>query len=135
MDTPLAFPLNSTLVDLQARLPEATVLGEDIWGWRTALVAAVVAAVLLELTTAIVRTSLLRLPGLLLQLTVRPQLTASTWRHLRGPWSDELAKQLRPGSGRYWRYFGCLKLVGALALGGAAREAAAAGLSLRFTTR
>ncbi|WP_395296629.1 hypothetical protein ACF9IK_26675 [Kitasatospora hibisci] len=102
------------------------VLGEDLTGWRTALLAALVAAVVLELATAVVRKALLRVPGLLLTALVRPQLTRATRLRLLPDWRAELSKRLAEGPGRHRRY-GALLFVLGLACGGARRRATALG--------
>lgn len=129
---------DSTLLSLSLSLhrpPHAVLLGEDLVGWRTALVAALVAAVLLELATAAVRNALRRLPGALLTVLVRPQLPGAAWLRLRPDWEGELARRLAPGPDRRRRLPGALRFVLALAFGGAGRQALALGLAPRRDRR
>ncbi|MFE2725684.1 hypothetical protein [Kitasatospora sp. NPDC059327] len=116
-------------------LARALLLGEDLVGWRTALVVALVAAVLLELATAAVRRALRRLPAALPTVLVRPRLTGAAWLRLKSGREGEPARRPAPGPGRPRRLLGAVRfvlalalvlvlvLVLALALGGAGRPA------------
>ncbi|MFJ9947406.1 hypothetical protein [Kitasatospora sp. NPDC091207] len=127
--TLLSLPLSLSLP--RHHLAHAVLLGEDLVGWRTALVAAAMAAVLLELTTAAVRRALRRLPGALLTVLVRPQLPGAAWIRLKPGWEGELARRLAPGPDRRRRLLGAVRFVLALASGGAGRQALALGLAPR----
>ncbi|GAA1387805.1 hypothetical protein GCM10009639_13410 [Kitasatospora putterlickiae] len=90
-------------------------LGEDVAGWRTALLAALLAAVALEVATAVCRNALLRLPDLLLAVLVGPRLTASARLRLLPHWRAELSRRLAPGPHRRRRYLAALCFVLTLA--------------------
>ncbi|MFB7477222.1 hypothetical protein [Kitasatospora sp. NPDC056184] len=106
-------------------------LGEDPTGWRTALLAALVAAVLLEVTTAVFRKALRRLPGVLLTVLVGPRLTRSARLRLLPRWRAELSRRLAAGPHRRRRYAAALRFVLALAWSGVRRRAASSGPSRR----
>ncbi|MFF7459746.1 hypothetical protein [Kitasatospora sp. NPDC008115] len=95
--------------------PHTVLLGEDVTGWRTALLAAVLAAVVLEVTTAVCRNALLRVPGALLTALVGPQLTAAARLRLLPRWRAELSRRLVPGPRRHRRYLAALWFVLTLA--------------------
>lgn len=97
--------------------PHTVLLGEDLTGWRTALLAALLSAVLLDLTTAVVRDALLRVPGLLLTLLVGLRLTRSARLRLLPRWRAELSRRLAPGPHRHRRYLAALWFVLTLARG------------------
>ncbi|WP_380279109.1 hypothetical protein [Kitasatospora purpeofusca] len=108
--------------------PHTLFLGEDPAGWRTALVAALLAAVVLEVATAVFRTALLRVPGVLLTLLVGPQLARPARLCLLPQWRAELSRRLAAGPRRWRRYAAALRFVLALSWGGARRRAALLGL-------
>ncbi|MFJ3762562.1 hypothetical protein [Streptomyces sp. NPDC090080] len=103
-----------------------TFLGEDFVAWRTALIAAVVAAVIYELAMAVMRKVTLRLPFLILYLA-RVTISRAQWQRLHGEWVAELHHTLSdgsaPGIGRLANGF---RYATSLALGGA-RSTAKAG--------
>ncbi|MER5355025.1 hypothetical protein ABT093_32475 [Kitasatospora sp. NPDC002551] len=100
-------------------VPHAVLLGEDLTGWRTALPAALLAAVVLDVTTAVLRGALLRVPGALLTLLVGPQLTEPARLRLMPRWRAELSRRLAAGPRRRRRYLAALWFVLALAWGAA----------------
>lgn len=96
-----------------------TVLGEGLVAWRTALIAAVVAAVLYELAMAATRKITLRLPFLILYLA-RITVSRAQWRRLHGEWVAELHYVLRDDSAPWLgRLVNGLRYAAPLALGGA----------------
>ncbi|MBO1414880.1 hypothetical protein [Streptomyces sp. FH025] len=111
--------------------PHTLFLGEDVTGWRTALLAALLAAVVLEVSTAVLRNALLRVPGVLLTALVGPQLTKPARLRLMPRWRAELSQRLAAGPRRLRRYVAALWFVLTLAWGSARHRAAALGLPPR----
>ena len=104
-----------------------TFLGEDLVAWRTAIVAAAVAAVIYELAMAATRKITLRLPFLILYLA-RITLTRAQWRRLHGEWVAELHYILRDDSAPWIsRLTNGLRYATPLALGGARNAAKTVG--------
>ncbi|MBV2156460.1 hypothetical protein [Kitasatospora sp. SUK 42] len=118
-----------SMVPLSA--PHTLFLGEDVTGWRTALLAALLAAVVLEVTTAVFRDALMGLPGLLLAALVGPQLTEPARLRLLPWWRAELSQRLAAGPRRWRRYVAALWFVLTLAWNGARHRAAFLGLPRR----
>ncbi|MDX2541644.1 hypothetical protein ACOT81_01805 [Streptomyces sp. WI04-05B] len=104
---------------------ETLFLGEDLVGWRTALIAAVAAAIAYELAMTVTRRVTLRLPFLILYLT-RIGMSHEAWKRLHREWVAELHSVLSD-CGAPWtkQFLGGLRFTVPLALGGASRTARA----------
>ncbi|MEU0036127.1 hypothetical protein [Streptomyces sp. NPDC006333] len=103
----------------------ATFLGEDLVGWRTALIAAVVAAVSWELVMAATRRITLRIPFLVLRLA-RIGIPRSERERLHTEWAAELHAELeRRDLGTLRQLVTGLRFAVPLALGGARTAAKA----------
>ncbi|MGW2050758.1 hypothetical protein ACWCPF_37140 [Streptomyces sp. NPDC001858] len=100
---------------------ETLFLGEDLVGWRTALIAAVAAAVAYELAMTVTRRVTLRLPFLILYLT-RIGMSHDVWKSLHREWVAELHSVLGD-RGTPWikQFLDGLRFAVPLALGGARR--------------
>ncbi|NEB02485.1 hypothetical protein [Streptomyces sp. SID13726] len=110
-----------------------TFLGEDWTGWRTALIAAVVAALAYEATLALlrvfkpraVRFVTLRLPFLLLA-TARLTVPPTAWKELYGPLKADLWDVLDDGErSAIGRFAAGMAFSASLVFGGAVRTARA----------
>ncbi|WP_329266771.1 hypothetical protein [Streptomyces sp. NBC_01451] len=98
---------------------ETLFLGEDLVGWRTALIAAVAAAVVYELAMTVTRRVTLRLPFLILYLT-RIDMSHDVWKRLHREWVAELHSVLGDRSTPWTKQFlDGLRFAVPLALGGA----------------
>ncbi|MER6633521.1 hypothetical protein ABT301_35810 [Streptomyces sp. NPDC000987] len=111
-----------------------TFLGEDIVGWRIALIAALPAAVLYEMTMALTRKMTLRLPFLILKLA-RLGMSKAEWERQGSEWVAELWSVLGDRD-RHWflRFVDGMSFAIPLAVGGARRAATVsvkAGLRLK----
>ncbi|MGW7244655.1 hypothetical protein [Streptomyces sp. NPDC054804] len=121
---------------LASAAPEhgATFLGEDLVGWRVAIVAALIAAVVYEMTMALTRMVTLRLPFLVLHLA-RLSTPKSEWVILYPAWKAELWFILKNREKlRIVRFFNGLRFAFPLAFGGA-RATARADAEPRRTIR
>ncbi len=98
---------------------ETLFLGEDLVGWRTALIAAVAAAVAYEVAMTVTRRVTLRLPFLILYLT-RIDMSHDVWKRLHREWVAELHSVLGD-RGTPWtkQFLDGLRFAVPLALGGA----------------
>ncbi|WP_314416216.1 hypothetical protein [Streptomyces sp. DSM 40484] len=110
-------------------------LGEDVIGWRTAFIAAVIAAVVYELVMAATRRISLRLPFLVLYLA-RLTVPRKQWRRLHGEWVAELHHILSDHETRWIiRLLNGLRYAAPLALGGAHNTVKAENTSRRSLAR
>lgn len=102
-----------------------TFLGEDIVGWRIALIAAIPAAVLYEVTMALTRKMTLRLPFLILKFA-RLGMSKAEWEYQGHEWEAELWSVLGDRD-RHWflRFVDGTSFAIPLAAGGARRAARA----------
>ncbi|SED10363.1 hypothetical protein SAMN05216532_3444 [Streptomyces sp. 2231.1] len=103
-----------------------TFLGEDLVGWRTALIAAIPAALLYEIGISLTRKVTLRLPFLVLY-TARIGVPKQDWKYQYSEWRAELWFILRDRE-THWlaRFAKGMIFAAPLALGGAKRAARAA---------
>lgn len=109
-------------------------LGEDLVGWRVAIIAALIAAVVYEMTMALTRMVTLRLPFLVLHVA-RLSIPKSEWEILYPTWKAELWFILKNSEDhRIIRFFKGLRFALPLALGGA-RATARADAESRHTIR
>lgn len=111
-----------------------TFLGEGFVGWRTALIAAIPAAILYEMTMALTRKMTLRLPFLILNLA-RLSMPKEEWEYQSQEWKAELWNILGDGE-RHWflRFTDGMAFAIPLAAGGA-RQAATASKKAELTPR
>ncbi|MFE0546539.1 hypothetical protein [Streptomyces sp. NPDC058891] len=121
--------MDTTIVSLLATATGErglTFLGEDFVGWRTALIAAVPAAVIYEVLMALTRRVTLRLPFLVLY-TARIGVPKDAWKAQYAEWRSELWFLLRDRE-TYWllRFIKGMSFAIPLALGGARLAARAA---------
>ncbi|RPE39804.1 hypothetical protein EDD90_2822 [Streptomyces sp. Ag109_O5-1] len=112
----------------------STFLGEDFVGWRTALIVAIPAAVIYELTMALTRKMSLRLPFLILKLA-RFGTPKEEWEYQSQEWKAELWNILGDRE-RHWflRFIDGMTFAIPLAVGGArlsAKASVKAGLKPR----
>lgn len=115
----------STVFALATKATEhgATFLGEDLVGWRTALIAAIPAAIIYEIAMALARKITLRLPFLVLQMA-RAGVRADDWHPMYAEWRAELWFLLRDRDAHWLvRFFNGMRFSIPLALGGARRTA------------
>ncbi|WP_406321826.1 hypothetical protein [Streptomyces sp. NBC_00519] len=111
-----------------------TFLGEDLVGWRTALIAAIPAAVAYEVAMALTRKMTLRLPFLILMFA-RLGMPKAEWEYQGREWKAELWDYLG-NRNRHWflRFIDGMTFAIPLAAGGArlaAKATANAGLRHR----
>ncbi len=96
-----------------------TFLGEDAIGWRTALIAAVIAAIIYEVTVTLLRKATLRLPFLILHLG-RIGMPKKDWERISPEWRAEIHHAL---DGRETHWFNgfiiSVRYAAVLAVGGA----------------
>ncbi|MGW2074220.1 hypothetical protein ACWCPK_38265 [Streptomyces sp. NPDC001953] len=118
-----------------------TFLGEDLVGWRTALIAAIPAAIIYEIAMALTRRVTLRLPFLVLSMT-RLGVPKKEWEHQYAEWRAELWFILRDSEKHWLARFGRgMAFAVPLAAGGARGAARAAadgvpiGALLRLTAK
>lgn len=111
----------ATVVMLASKATEhgATFLGEDLVGWRTALIAAVPAAIIYEVAMALARKVTLRLPFLVLY-AARIGVSRDDWQRVYAEWKAELWFILRDRD-MHWltRFVTGMRFAIPLALGGA----------------
>jgi hypothetical protein len=108
-----------------------TFLGEDLVGWRTALIAAIPAAIAYEMVMALTRKITLRIPFLILYIA-KIGLSKEDWGRLHAEWKAELWFILRDGD-THWliRFITGMRYSVPLAFGGARLTASASGEAAR----
>jgi hypothetical protein len=117
-------------------------LGEDLVGWRTALIAAVLAALAYEAFVALLRRlkpggqfMALRLPFVVL-LIARVTVSSTAWAELHGPLKADLWDVLEDDErGFLRRFWAGMAFSLSLVFGGACRTARALELPAAFTAR
>lgn len=122
MTTSVALADSITLLASSAK-HGTTFLGEDAIGWRTAFIAAILAAIVYEITMALLRKITLRLPFLILHFA-RVGMTKGEWQQYQPEWKAELWHTLRDRSVNWFtRYVDALRYALRIAFDGARRTA------------